>query len=75
MILKMSVLIVFMGILSFWQIRHIFKKDGIKEALVYVLLMSLATIVGALLIAGVQLEGQSVIVRLFEPIGKAVLGS
>ncbi len=75
MIFKIAGLIISMGLISFLQIRHMYKKEGIKAVLIYALLMTIATVVGSLLIAGVELQGQSVIDRLFEPIGKAVLGS
>lgn len=74
MIFKIAVFITFMGLLSYLQIKHIYKKDGIKTVLVYALIMSIAAIIGSLLIAGVQIQGQSVVDRLFEPIGKAVMG-
>ncbi|MDF2985802.1 MAG: hypothetical protein K0R50_1312 [Eubacterium sp.] len=75
MIFEVAGFISLMGLLSFLQIRHMHKKEGIKAVLVYALFMTIATVIGSLLIAGVQLQGQSVIDRLFEPIGKAVLGS
>jgi hypothetical protein len=75
MIAEIFVLIIIMGTISFFQIRQIYKDDGLKAVMVYSLLMGLATLVGALLLAGLQLQGQSVVDRLFEPIGKAVGGS
>ncbi|EMS73318.1 hypothetical protein [Ruminiclostridium cellobioparum] len=75
MIAEIFVLIIIMGAISFFQIRQIYKDDGLKAVMVYSLFMGLATLVGALLLAGLQLQGQSVVDRLFEPIGKAVSGS
>jgi|GEM_PF-6858821 len=74
MIMKIIALILFMSLISFFQIRHIYKNEGIKAAVAYSLFMALAALVGALLIADFQLVGQSAIARLFEPLGKAVNG-
>ncbi len=75
MIAEIFVLIIIMGAICFFQIRQIYRNDGLKAALVYSLFMVLATLVGALLLAGLQLQGQTVVDRLFEPLGKAIIGS
>lgn len=74
MIFKIAGLLIFMGLLSYFQIKQIYIKDGGKAVLAYVLLMSLAALIGSLLIAGVEIPSQVSISKIFEPIGKAVLG-
>ncbi len=74
MIIKIAVLILSMSLLSFFQIRQIYKNEGLKAAIAYSLFMALAILVGTLLIADIQLAGQSAVSRLFEPLGKAVNG-
>lgn len=74
MIFKIAGLIIFMVLLSYFQIKHILNKDGVKAVLAYILLMSLAALIGSLLIAGVELPSQVSISKIFVPIGKAVLG-
>ncbi len=74
MIINIAALILSMSLLSFFQIRQIYKNEGLKAAIVYSLFMALAILVGTLLIADFQLVGQSVVGRLFEPLGKAMNG-
>ncbi|OPX42649.1 hypothetical protein CLHUN_34710 [Ruminiclostridium hungatei] len=74
MIIKIIALILFMSLISFFQIKQIYKKEGLKAALAYSLFMALAVLVGTLLLADFQLTGQSAVARLFEPLGKAVNG-
>lgn len=74
MIIKIAVLILFMSLLSFFQIRQIYKNEGLKAAIAYSLFMVLVIFVGTLLIADFQPVAQSAVSRLFEPLGKAVNG-
>jgi hypothetical protein len=75
MIVFISGFIIFAGLLSYFQIRYILQKEGIKEAVAYLLLMSLAVMIGSLLIAGVKIPSHNVLIsKIFEPVGKAILG-
>lgn len=75
MIFRISGFIIFVGLLSFYQIRQILVKEGKKEAIVYSFLMVLASVIGSLLIAGVKIPSQNILLNsIFEPIGKALLG-
>ncbi len=74
MIAKISVFLVIVGLLSYFQMRRIRSKGDKKGALAYCFLMSLAAVVGVMLIAGVKMPSQSTLTKIFEPIGKAVLG-
>ncbi len=74
MIFKISGLIILMGLISWVQIRWIARKDGAKGVAVYLCFMGLVVLVGILLIAGVEIPSQAAVSKLFEPLGKAVLG-
>lgn len=75
MIAALLIFLIFTGILSYFQIRRLLPKEGIKAVVVYSFFMSLAFVLGALLIAGVKIPSHNVLVsRIFEPIGKAILG-
>ncbi len=74
MIIKIAVLILFMSLLSFFNIRQIYKNEGLKAAIAYSLFMVLVIFVGTLLVADLQPVAQSAVSRLFEPLGKAVNG-
>lgn len=74
MIVRISELMVSIGLLSYFQIRQLLTKKDKKGILAYGFLMSLAAVVGALLIAGVDIPRQTLLIKIFEPIGKAVLG-
>lgn len=67
--------LVFLILLSYFQIRSILAKGNKKEACVYGFLMGLAAVIGSLLIAGVEIPSPNIVfTKIFEPIGKAVLG-
>lgn len=75
MTINISGFLIFVGLLSYFQIRQLLAKEGKKEIVVYVIFMSLAVITGLLLIAGVKIPSHNIIIiRIFEPIGKFILG-
>ncbi len=74
MIIKITALILSLSLISFFQIRQIYKTEGLKAAIAYSLFMVLAILVGTLLVADLQPVAQSAVSRLFEPLGKAVNG-
>lgn len=75
MIVNMTGFIFLAGLLSYFQIRQILAKEGKKAAVVYGCLMGLASFIGLLLIAGVDIPSQNMIItRIFAPIGKTLLG-
>jgi Flp pilus assembly pilin Flp len=76
MIARISAFIIFMGLLSYLQIRQFLSnKEGGKVTAVYGVLMGLAALIGSLLIAGVKMPSHNAIItNIFQPIGKAILG-
>ncbi len=75
MMLSMIGFFIFITLLAYFQIRQFVEKEGKKEAIVYGLFMSLAALMGALLIAGVKIPSHNVLViKFFEPLGKFILG-
>lgn len=75
MMLSMIGFIIFITLLACFQIKQFVKKEGKKEAIVYGFFMSLAALMGALLIAGVKIPSHNVLVlKFFEPLGKFILG-
>lgn len=66
--------LLFLGLLSYLQIRSLLAKGQKKEAAVYSGLIGIAAIIGSLLIAGIDLPSPTVPLRMvFEPIGKMIL--
>ena len=74
MITAIAGFLISLVLVSCFQLKHISAKEGAKGVFAYVLLMSLAAVIGALLIAGVEIPRQSLTIRIFEPIGKYLLG-
>lgn len=74
MTVRILAFLLFLGILSFVQVKPLLKKGKRKEAAVVVSLMGLSAAVGSLLIAGIDIPSPTVLLRMvFEPIGKAIL--
>lgn len=75
MMLSMISFVIFITLLAYFQIRQFIDKEGKKEAIVYGFFMSLAALIGALLIAGIKIPTHNVLViKVFEPLGKFILG-
>lgn len=74
MIFEIAGFVVFIVLLSFFQIWHSIRNAGAKEVAVYILFMTVACVIGCLLIAGVEIPSQTAVSKIFIPIGKALLG-
>ncbi|WP_261301563.1 hypothetical protein [Paenibacillus andongensis] len=59
---------------TLFQIRHLWGSNEKREASIYALVMTVAAVIGAILIAGVELPSLVVPYKfLFEPLGKMML--
>lgn len=74
MITLILLFLLLISVVSYFQLRYIWHKEGKKEAVLYSFLMALAAVVGSMLIAGIPVPNPNdYITMIFEPIGKAIL--
>ncbi|OCT13591.1 hypothetical protein A8709_18535 [Paenibacillus pectinilyticus] len=74
MIIRIAAYVLIMLVWSYFRIQSLLSKQKNKEAAVYSSLMGISSIVGSLLIAGVDVPSILIPFKvIFEPIGKILL--
>ncbi|XEC94901.1 hypothetical protein AB6A23_27120 [Paenibacillus tarimensis] len=74
MIIVTAVYVLCLGVFTIIQCRRLWSGHNNREALICALTMTLSAVVGALLIAGVEVPTLVLPYQIvFEPIGKAIL--
>ncbi|MFD2614827.1 hypothetical protein [Paenibacillus gansuensis] len=74
MIVQITGYVLVLAVWSFVRIRSLLRKQKIKVAAIYGLLMGTSTIIGSLLLAGVEVPSPDYPFQiLFEPIGRMLL--
>lgn len=73
MIAQIVLFLLFIGLLSFFQVRSLLSQQKKKEIAVYLTLMSGAGLIGALMLAGIEVPSPAPPIRaMFEPISKLI---